>query len=127
MTGCSVSGQRPGSHFGLSLEPFSGGKPPLPSGRTCSQQVEAPPSTGRQVRLALLLGPSSPSPPQEIERTAARLARRTVVQIARCCTLLSPQRNIPRSGSAGSLQPDRPLVAPVRLWRQLPARSRLSP
>src|SRR5207244_12816688 len=122
MTGCSVSGHRPGSHLGLSLEPFSGGKPPLPSGRTCSQQVEAPPSTGRQVSFPLLLGALSPSPPQETETTAARPARRAIVQVARCCTLLSPQRrrpaprtvrglptglplNIPRSRPGGSLRP----------------------
>src|SRR5947208_10535304 len=119
MTGCSVSGQRPGSHFGLSLEPFSGGKPPLPSGRTCSQQVEAPPSTGRQVRLPLLLGALSPSPPQETETTAARPARRAIVQVARCCTLLSPQRRRPAPRTVRGL--------PTGLPRNIPGRGQEVP
>src|SRR2546425_10063578 len=87
MTGSSVSGHRPGSHFGLSKEPFSGGNPPLPSGATSSQQVDsAALSAGAQaagIAVAVLFVVSSPSP-HATETRVARQPRIATAHVARC-------------------------------------------
>src|SRR5262249_20350414 len=76
MTGSSVTGHLPGAHFGLSKEPFSGGKPPLPGGATISQQLDSTsPDAGVQTAeptLTALVG-VPPPPPHAATRIATHV------------------------------------------------------